>query len=273
MPYTFGAATSDYVSISPLNVCSQNQITMVAGWFYPTTLTAGRVLWCTNAGSQNVLEIDTTTSQLRWTTAGGTTRGVYTVSGDPITTNQWHFIALVTSRTASAESLVVWQATETTPPKPMTITTVTPTAGSFVALLTFVIGNLSATGTTAFQGDIGPMSIIAASNQNNTGPLVTTSAQTIDQASQDVIQRFVIEPCWRGQLDATQITGSTNQSNAYQVGFVDRTIRSVRRSAGASTMSTSFWTGTNLSPAASRQPCPDNQTFPFDYRLSLGAIR
>jgi len=273
MPYTFGAATSDYVSPSVLNVLSANQVSMVAGWFYPTTLTAGRALWTTVAGTNNRLEIDTTTSQLRWLTASPTTQGVFTISGNAIVTNKWQFIALVSSRAGSTESLAVWQATESDPPTLMTITQVTAPAGSFVAGITFVIGNASAAATSAFQGDIGPFTMMAHTNVNNLGPLVTTSAQVIDAACQNVIQRFVIEPCWRSQLNASQIMPATTLGNAYYLPMNDRTTRNIRRSGSTSTQTTGLLTVSGATQAASRHPFSDNQTFPFDYRLPSGAIR
>lgn len=262
MPYTFGAAATDYASQTVPYYLGTNTVSLVAGWFYPTTLTAGRVLWATASGGQpNQLEIDTTTTQLRFTGSGNTTRGAYTLAGDPITVERWWFYAFAISRSGSNETILAWLGNETSAPTPMTITTVTPHSGSYTAVVTTFFGNLNATATQAFQGDIGPITIIAHNN-NTLGPLLITAAQSFGTNERDMIQRSIVTPIWNGTIDLRSLYGNLNQTNGQQWPMNDSTSRQLRRES-TSLVTTSSLTISGPTVSQSRAPFADNQSFPY----------
>lgn len=201
MPYTFGLSNTDSVSAT-FNAAyfGGNTSTLCAGWFYPTTLTNGRRLWSTGSGgNNNSLEIANTTD-LRWRNSLNTTRSDYAISGIPLTTNTWWFIALYTVRSTTAESIAVWQATSEIPPTRMTVTTTIAGSGTaFTNLVTFVIGNEG--GTQPFQGDIGWVTVFNQPTPAVEGPLLTTSTPSVTNAEADYIERSIVTKLWNGTAD------------------------------------------------------------------------
>lgn len=262
MPYKFGTAATDYVSQTVPYYLGSNTVSLVAGWYYPTTLTAGRVLWAnTTGGFPNQLEIDTTTTQLKLTTSGNTVRGVYTLAGDPITVNKWWFVAIASARTTTSDSLVAWLGDETTPPTPMTVTTVTAHSGSSVGVVVTFFGNLNAASSLAFQGDIGPMTIIAHNN-NTLGPLLITSTQTFGTNERDMIQQSIVTPIWNGTIDLRSLYGNLNQTNGQHWPMNDPTSRQLRRES-VSAITTASLTISGPTVSQTRAPFADNQSFPY----------
>lgn len=267
MPYTFGAAATDYVSQTVPYYLGSNTVSLVAGWFNPSTLTAGRVLWATASGGQpNQLEIDTTTTQLKFTGSGNTTRSVYTLAGDPITTDRWWFYALAVARSGSGESVVGWLANETLSPVPMTVTTVTAHSGTFTTPVTTFFGNLSTTASLAFQGDIGPMTIIAHNN-NFLGPLLISGSQTFTANERDMIQRSIVTPIWNSTIDLAALYGNVNQTNGQHWPMNDSTSRQLRRES-TSLVTTSSLTISGPTVSQTRAPYADNQNFPYTANAS-----
>ena len=102
MAVTFGAATTDQLSHNAVasTFAPNNGIGLITCWFYPTTLTATRALWGFGTASlttNNRLAIDTTTSQLRFTSSHST-QGVWVISSaisQPIVTGQWQYVAVM----------------------------------------------------------------------------------------------------------------------------------------------------------------------------------
>ena len=209
MPLTFGAATSNAASILGTSFGNTGQAGFIAGWFYPTTLTAGRY-WCSmgaNSSTANYgVRVGTTTSTLQLSSTTGTTVGSWTATADStvfpsgITVNQWHFMAaLVSIVTGPTIAWRVWLGTESIAPTPMTIVQNTAPAGALTASANQVIGNHTATaGTAAFQGDIGMVTLIQCTSGVN-APLPIASAGTIATDEALLIEQSYVLPLWLGK--------------------------------------------------------------------------
>lgn len=211
MPLTFGAATSNVGTIVTTAgaVGSTGTAGLFTGWFYPTTLTAGRYLLALAATSTTAnygCRIGTTTSTLQLSSNTGTTPGTWTATADStifpsgITINQWWFIAgLVSVVTGPTIAWRMWLGTETQPPIAMTITQNTAPVGTLGTLATNFIGNNTATSPTAsFQGDLGQINLIFCTTDIN-APLPIATAGTITTDEQLLIEQQYVLPLWSGK--------------------------------------------------------------------------
>ena len=206
MPLTFGAATSDVASLVLTSFGNTGQAGLFTGWFYPTTLTAGRYLIAMGANSTAAnygVKVGTTTSTLQLTSTT-TTPGLWTATADTtlfpsgIVVNQWHFIAgLVTMVTGPTVAWRMWLGTESIAPTAMTIVQNTAPATGLVAAITTHVGNNGAGSTAAFQGAIGTLNVIfATASTNNIIPIATSG--TISTDEQTLIEQTYINPLWLG---------------------------------------------------------------------------
>jgi len=200
MAYTFGAATGDDITWVGTNTAfATNRLTLVCGWWYPTTLTATRGLW--SFGNVAGAEIDTTTSELRLRT-DNTTDGQWTTTGVGLTTNTWTFLAFMAScnNTGPAAAWRVWTATIDTFPTEVTVTSAVAPVGNFTGSTSFTVGN-KGTGTVAFQGDIGEVVIYQSGSVSGIlSPFNFATFGTITQAEADwALAEFVV-PAFRGDV-------------------------------------------------------------------------
>lgn len=212
MPLTFGAATSDTVSILGTNFGNTGQAGLIAGWWRPTTLTAGRY-WCAmaaNSATANYgVRVGTTTSTLQLSSTTGTTVGSWTATADTtvfpsgIVAGNWYFMAaLVSIVTGPTIAWRVWLGDASTAPTPMAITQDTAPAGALVANAFHVIGNHTASaGTAAFQGDIGQVVLLQyTSGVNLPFPIASAGTITTDEAL--LIEQSYVLPLWLGNHPA-----------------------------------------------------------------------
>ena len=212
MPLTFGAATSDNVFLGLANsVGATGTGFFFSGWFYPTTLTAGRC-YLSYVGSNPSLsysvKVQTTTSALQLGSNTGTTAGVWTATADStvfpsgITTNKWWFIAgLMSCVTGPTVAWRMWLGDESTAPLSMTVTQTTAPAGVLGATTTLCIGNdrlTAASPTAAFQGDIGMINSISGSTGANT-LLPIGTAGSISADEQTLFEQTFVQPLWLGR--------------------------------------------------------------------------
>lgn len=208
MPLTFGAATSDFVSLLGTSFGNTGQAGLIAGWWRPTTLTAGRY-WCAmapNSATVNYgVRVGTTTSTLQLSSATPTTIGSWTATADTtvfpsgIVAGDWYFMAaLVSIATGPTIAWRVWLGDATTAPTPMTITQTTAPAGALVANANQVLGNHTPTvGTAAFQGDIGQVVLLQyTSGVNSPFPIASAGTITADEAL--LIEQSYVLPLWLG---------------------------------------------------------------------------
>lgn len=219
MTFTFGGATGDDTNASQQNnVNADNTAGLMVGMFYPTTLTATRCYWgCGNNGFR--AQVDATTSEIRMITVNATTNGQWLTSGAGITTNQWWFIAWMWAfeNTTVAGDWRVWVGTETQPPTEVTVTNPTPRSGNYSNATNLTAGNAGSGGTSAWQGDIGWLSIVHCANAsagvNALLPIAASGVIDNDEADH-VLKRWVI-PFYQGRPRMTD--GSTSGGNTFHI--------------------------------------------------------
>jgi hypothetical protein len=218
---TLGAFTSDRAQFtSGITLGATARTCLVAGWYYPTTLTATRRLF--SAGAIWGAEIDTTTDELRLRT-DNTTDGQWTTTGVDLATDTWKFIAIMNStfNTGPAGAWRVWVGTADTAPVEATVTVATSPTGNFTGNATVYIGNTSAT-ATSWQGDIEEFRVVATSATIgvSTHPFSQATYGTITNAeAQIALERFVL-PFWLGR-DAQMAGGWAASTVIYYVPLLD----------------------------------------------------
>lgn len=202
MGFTFGGATSDDINVTgPVTAGADNTASMVAGWWYPTTLTATRGYW--SCGTTFGAEIDSTTSEIRMRT-DNTTDGQWLTSGAGITTNKWWFIAWLNAaeNTSVAGAWRVWVGDAETAPVEISVSNPTPRSGNYSGSTSYVVGNKGSTGTLAFQGDIGWVSWLLSSHTTLPNNMFNLAASgVIDQTEADWNLWNWVQPLWAGTPD------------------------------------------------------------------------
>lgn len=217
MAWTTGGATNTrrFTNLNA-NVAAASNALLVAGWFYPTTLTAGRGLWAVDSitGSR----IATTTSELNMDT-NNVTDGQWTTSGLSLAVNTWRFIAwMLNTGTAPAAAWRVWAGTVDTAPTEISVTNNTAAAGAFAAATGFTLGNRG-NSTVAFQGDIGD-AVFIHQGVATTGPLAVATGGTITQDEADQVYRTLVVPIWLGDAFPPATRTLLSTANAYEATFV-----------------------------------------------------
>lgn len=207
MAFTFGAATSDDMTIaSTLDIgSSSGHIWM--GWLYPTTLTAGRCPcgWSTNTRYQ----IHTTTSELDFR-FDRTTDTLQRTTDLGMVVNVWQFIAVARSALSGTPAIRCWIGTGELPPREVAITVVTVGSGAIGSSTASTIGNSTSTATVAWQGDIGQVTEVYFTPSVIT-PLIGEAAGTITQAEADYFHQNVVIPHWNGEPKPHFMRGTTQQ--------------------------------------------------------------
>ena len=220
MAVTFGAATTDQLSHNAVgsSFAPNNGAGLIAGWFYPTTLTATRALWGFGTASlttNNRLAIDTTTSQLRFTSSHGT-QGQWTITSaisQPIVSNRWQFLAVMFTWASATTAIRAWQATAEIPPTEMTVTQTVAPAGT-ITTGALTCGNAFSGATIAFQGDIGPMTWVSANSTGIPSPFAINTTGAISQTEADLNSDRWVRPIWNGTANATALR-STGTATFY----------------------------------------------------------
>lgn len=217
MAYTFGAGTGDDINITAVgSMGGDNGSVFVAGWWYPTTLTATRGYW--SAGNTFGAEVDTTTSEIRLRT-DNTTDGQWVTSGAGITVDKWWFIAFLAAleNTTVAGDWRVWVGDAETPPQIITPTVAVSRSGNYVGSTAWTIGN-KGTGTLAFQGDIGWVTMALSSNVGvlNWSHIATSGVIAATEA--EMVERRLVTPLWAGRGPDVHEWSPAAMSN--QIGVV-----------------------------------------------------
>jgi hypothetical protein len=157
MAWQFGAATGDDVNYSTSAFGATGNICVIAGWWRPTTLTAGRHYW--SVGGVWGGRVDATTSEIALKSDNATTDGEWVTSGLGMATGDFRFLCFLftVANTGTLIQWRVWQGTLDTRPALVTINQVTAPVGNFTGNTSIVCGNLATSGTVAFQGEFsGP---------------------------------------------------------------------------------------------------------------------
>jgi len=209
---TFGGATGDDAWIAGDSTYGQdNGAIFKIGWFYPTTLTAGRTYFgMGTTGALPGLMVDSTnTDELRFET-NNTTDGRWITTNADITTGKFWCIAVMSAmeNTGPVGACRIWVGDEMTPPQEKTVSASVAPVGNFTGQSRMVVGNQGSSGTVAFQGDVAAASWIMA-NGAGTPPF---DLDTFGVIPQDVADKFlmrIIRPWWEGTIgiDAVNLLG------------------------------------------------------------------
>lgn len=199
------SATGNRYSLTGLTnaVGAASSATLFAGWFLPTTLTAGRGYW--SAGTITGIEVGTTTSEVIGRIQS-LTNGVYTSSGAGIAVGNWYFIAHYLDATNTGPNSVhkLWVGKIDSPPREVTFTQTTQPVGAFTSATIVTFGNKGNAGNVAFQGDVGNC-FFATQSTNTGGPFNLLSygpggkgVAEIANESAGLLNNFIL-PWWSGE--------------------------------------------------------------------------
>ena len=210
MPAIFGAATTDDITITTVNIHTTATISLVYGWWRPTTLTATRGLW--SNGNIIGAEIDATTDELRLRT-DNTTDGQWTTAGVDLAVGEWKFIACVRSSLSGTPSAAwrVWAGDITTAPVEATVTNAIAPVGNFVGGASFFLGN-KGTASLAFQGEISNAGEIGSSDTAGitTHPFGIAAYGAITNAEAAWIYEQFVLPAWSGDYSFAHINRTSS---------------------------------------------------------------
>lgn len=220
MSRTFGGATSNNVNfVLPLTIGGTTRMALVAGWWYPTTLTAGRGYW--GCGGTVGAEIGATTSEIVLRTQNATTSGVWTTSGAGIVTNEWVFLAFFGTFLNSGSRWRIWKGSIDTAPVQVggLATPTTAPSGNLTGQSTIALGNRGTGTTVSWIGDIGNVTVLqqGGSVASIPGPMgISSNYGTITVAEEDQLQNLYVRPIWSGNyfpesaFDSSYAGGSNN---------------------------------------------------------------
>ena len=183
MAYTFGGNTGDDINLGmSAQAGGSGGTSLHMGWFYPTTLTAGRYLF--SIGNTVGLGIAATTTELTWTTQNATTNGVWTSTNAMLAVNRWHFIAVLATQnnTGPAMQALCLIYDDVNGWHDAFLAQTTAPVGNFTGGTAMTLGNRG-TGTVAFQGDIDSFMAIHSGGITGNGflPLATAGAVTVSE--------------------------------------------------------------------------------------------
>lgn len=204
----------------------------VCGWWRPTTLTSTRRYWRQN---RNLAFISTTTTQIDFQIARGTTDATYRTSNAAMVTNTWAFLAFYAQDTTSGGIDVrIWKGTETSLPTALTLTTVTAGSGTMnLGTGVQVCSILNDTDSLSFQGQVSRFFMMT--HQGTAAAVDATFAlerlvmpmyrATADFSrlamgfaprGMDTLARMTASyiPCYPAPIDLIQMTQGANQVGA-----------------------------------------------------------
>jgi hypothetical protein len=264
MAFTFGAATGDDITwTDSVSTWGQNQRSgVISGWWYPTTLTAGKALWGIGTNHRAVISATAGEIDVFFDRATDTQ---YTTSGLGLAVNQWHFIAILMNNfnTGVVTNWRAWRSVGTDIPTSVAINVVTAGVGNVVGSTIPTIGNLGSAGTSAFEGDIGRFDFIVETVANS---LLGNTNGSIGTETERRIFEDVVLPIWQGNSPTFYKSGqNSNNGITHTVVDLDRNGdygRSVRNGGSIVTMDRTV-TVSGATPSLSRAPIPT--TGPVSY--------
>lgn len=185
------------------------------GWWYPTTLTAGRALWSQGASLTNFAKIDTTTTQLRLV-EDHTTDGEWTTTDAGLVVNKWSFIAFLWTPLNAGGSWRVWAGAVDAAPTELTVSVAVAAIGNLAGGgANLAVGN--ATGNIPIQGDIAEFGYLIADVNTSHPPLFLAAAGSITDAEADFAYRRFVLPAWLGQWAVPQARGAGAGANPNRI--------------------------------------------------------
>lgn len=210
MPAVFGANTGDDFKPGDAITLAAGGAQLVFGWFYPTTLTAGKGYWGHTSATHNAA-VDAATDEIAFTFARTTTDALWSSTDADITVNNWWFIAMFCRGTGAAWMLppALWVGTPTLPPTARTVTQTVAGSGTVQASGTALgFGNTGPSDANAFEGDIGHVGQIHVFNESdplaNVFQLNNVSSSALTTEESDFIYRTFVVPTWFGDIGTLQ---------------------------------------------------------------------
>ena len=191
MSASFGGADALSFTLGNGTTTTAVGLTVIAGWWRPTTLAAGDTYWSAGATAATFLEVASTTSQLSLGVNCATTDGYYTTSDAGIVVNTWQFIAVAIQASSTSSHFVeFFLGTETSRPRLLGKTTIVAPSGNVTAETGLVICG------GAIVGDClaAQVSQVYAINGVNETTGVTGMDTTF------ILDRY-ITPMWEGRIE------------------------------------------------------------------------
>lgn len=158
---TFGALTTDNVSHGSGTSIDNLNTKTVLMWVYPTTLTAGRLLYVKSGDADGfnrfVLSVAGTEDELRLIMTDSGTQ--YRTNNANLTVNNWWFVGFTYTDSGTGR-VKIYSGSATSPATALTFSLATDGTGSYLsdAAQNLTIGNGDSAGgggTTPWQGQIG----------------------------------------------------------------------------------------------------------------------
>ena len=207
MAITTGAATTDNLNSAGVLLARDGPaVAMVWGWIKVTTFTSGRAI-------HPNLKLDGT-SELRLLLSRLTTQTELVTTTAGVTVGEWVFVCTASICTTAAQDSRIWVGRTDIPPSKMTLSVAAAGSGNFLSASMSVIGNLTSTGTTAFQGTSdGWGGMFTTDTTMGAGHPFGLSSLTALTAADDqfLLDRFVI-PAWLCQSPKPMISVGSNTS-------------------------------------------------------------
>lgn len=255
MAFTFGAATGDDITWTESGSAwgATGRSGMISGWYFPTTLTAGSALWSVGAVHRAVIAATTSEIDLFF---DRTTDTQWTTTGLGLAVNQWHFIAVLMNNfnTGVVTNFKVWRSVGTDIPTSVPAAVVTAGTGNATSSTIPTIGNASATGTSAFQGDIGRCDFIVGVAANS---FIDNTNGSIGVETERRIFEYMVLPIWQGKSPTFLKSGQeSNNGITHAVLDLDLNGNYVRtvRNGGTSAAIDRTATISGATPSLNRAP-------------------
>lgn len=249
---------------------------IIAGWFRPTTLTAGRALWSVGAVHRAV--IASTTSEIDLFFDRATTDTQWQTTGLGLVVDQWHFIAVLMNNfnTGPVTNFKVWRSVGTDIPTPVTVSEIVAGVGTAIFSETVTAGNVSSAGAAAFQGEIGRFDYVVAVAAQ---ALIGNTNGSIGVESERIMFEQVILPIWAGKFPPFYQSGTQSNNGITHIAWdLDRIGSQVSTSArvigislrnGGSDRSTfrfAFAGAATASPSVEMRPIPQHDPLKTAWR-------
>lgn len=194
---------------------------LLAAWFKPSALTAGRYLWGLGSGRTTGLRVAASTSELEAVFDALTTDPVHTTSGAGITTGVWRFVSVWLHASNTTNCAVrIWLGDEAGELVEVPTTVTTARSGNMSAGSTYAIGNRPGA-SVAFEGLIGPSVSVYTSTNHPGAALPVSSAGSISQSEADAVLERIVRPIYRGQFTPAAHVVSGGAASSVDITLVD----------------------------------------------------
>lgn len=218
MAFNFANVTDDARVGMPGNFYNNDSLTVFAGWFRPTTLTAGRYLIGMQATTSTGVSIDATTDELKCVSRGVTTNGEWVTTGVDMVVDEWMFMAcaIQPADAMGGTPWRLWCANKDRRPVMFTPALSVAQVGANTSGGNVAIGNSDTTASNGFQGQIAECTFgNITSTVNHDWRLATSGAWTAREEER-IFQQFVI-PAYLHDMGALWDTFKSHGQHAGEI--------------------------------------------------------